>query len=158
MDKGTALYGCRPVVMIHDEIGVEAPEHKAHAAAIRLKQIMKEEMEKWTPDIPAETDAAICRRWRKKAKAVFNDDNEMIPFEDRRLSKKDVALLNILLTGQGAFDEYNKLKLLAEPEQRAEAQRLLARPGCNDDWEVGLHCGLEMGRVAELRLSCASCA
>lgn len=70
---GSALYGCRPWLFAHDEIGIEAPDDPflAHEAAFALKRAMVEEMKKWMPDMNVKASPVICRRWYKGAKPVY---------------------------------------------------------------------------------------
>ena len=75
---GTALYGCRPVFFIHDEIGMEVPyapevggsPESASAATERLSEVMVTAMKKWTPDIPIKAEPVMIRRWYKGAEMV----------------------------------------------------------------------------------------
>lgn len=79
----SALSGCRPVVFIHDEIGIEAPEGYAHEAALRLEEVMVRAMEEVCPDVPSRATAALMRRWSKKAERVFGENGRLIPWEDK---------------------------------------------------------------------------
>lgn len=76
------LYGCRPILFIHDEIVLEAPEDQASEAAICVKQIMEEVEAEWMPDVPPDAEVKLCRRWRKQAKPVIHK-GQLIPWEDR---------------------------------------------------------------------------
>jgi len=64
------LAGCRPVIFLHDEILLEAPEERASVAADRLQEIMVARMTTWVPDIPIKASPSCFRRWYKGAKAV----------------------------------------------------------------------------------------
>jgi len=64
----SALYGCRIVNFVHDELIIEAPEPRAHEAAMELKQVMAEVYQRFTPNTRISTEAAMMRRWRKGAK------------------------------------------------------------------------------------------
>ena len=75
---GTALYGCKPVLFLHDEIGIEAPEAQAADAAHRLSTVMVEAMQKWIPDIPIQAEPVIMRRWYKGAEPVYVD-GQLVP-------------------------------------------------------------------------------
>jgi hypothetical protein len=72
------LFGCRPVVFMHDEIIIESPEDIASSAAQRLGEIMREGMSAWVPDVPIKAGPALFRRWHKGAKAVVVD-GRMVP-------------------------------------------------------------------------------
>jgi hypothetical protein len=75
----TALYGCRPVLFIHDEIGMEIPysaevggsPERASAAVERLSIVMVAAMKKWVPDVPIKADPVMMCRWYKGAEAVY---------------------------------------------------------------------------------------
>jgi DNA polymerase I-like protein with 3'-5' exonuclease and polymerase domains len=71
--EGSALLGCRPVVFVHDEIIVEAPEDYAHEAAVELDRVMCDAMQELTPDVPARASPALMRNWSKSASAAFGD-------------------------------------------------------------------------------------
>lgn len=81
--EGSALYGCRPVNVPHDEILLEAPEEYAHEAALELEQVMVAAQQELTPHVPARATPALMRWWSKKAAAVFNKDGRYIVWEDR---------------------------------------------------------------------------
>jgi DNA polymerase I-like protein with 3'-5' exonuclease and polymerase domains len=71
----TALFGCRPVLFIHDEIGMECPfdekhPEKAAAAADRLSTVMVAAMKHFVPDVPIKAEPVIVRRWYKGAEPV----------------------------------------------------------------------------------------
>jgi DNA polymerase I-like protein with 3'-5' exonuclease and polymerase domains len=75
-DAGSPLFGCRPWLFAHDEIGMEIPvaavgPKRAHEAAMRLQQIMIDVMRTWCPDVPISATVAMSRRWYKGAKPVF---------------------------------------------------------------------------------------
>ena len=86
VDCGTALFGCRLFAFIHDEIIIEAPEGRAEEAARRLEQVMAECMKVYTPDLPADTDSGIMRRWRKGAEGSGI-------WEDRDLTEKEIKVI-----------------------------------------------------------------
>ncbi len=75
MDMGTPLYGCRPWLFAHDEIGIEIPYSgkRASDAAIRLQEVMIEAMVWWCPDVPIGASVAMTRRWWKGAKPLFEN-------------------------------------------------------------------------------------
>jgi DNA polymerase-1 len=82
--KRSPLYGCRPVLFLHDEIILVAPLSYAAEAAARLEEVMVHAMEVYTPDVPVRASAAIMRRWRKGAEPVRNAAGRLIPYEDRK--------------------------------------------------------------------------
>jgi len=82
--KPSPLAGCRPVVFLHDEIIIEAPDvpgrpEVASGAARRLKEVMEARMQVWIPDVPAKASAVMMRRWLKGAKPVYDDNKNMLP-------------------------------------------------------------------------------
>jgi DNA polymerase-1 len=73
VDEASPLFGCRPNLFLHDEIGMEVSYDDqvcASAAADRLAQVMIEAMQKWIPDVPVTAKPVMCRRWFKGAEAV----------------------------------------------------------------------------------------
>jgi DNA polymerase I-like protein with 3'-5' exonuclease and polymerase domains len=77
-DAGSPLYGSRPWLFAHDEIGMEIPyeaigPRRAHEAAMRLQAVMVEAMRMWCPDVPIGATVAMTRRWHKGAKPLFKD-------------------------------------------------------------------------------------
>lgn len=76
IDSGSPLYGCRPWLFAHDEIGMEVPiaaigPKGAHRAARRLQQVMIDSMKIWVPDVPIGASPAMARRWYKGAKDLY---------------------------------------------------------------------------------------
>lgn len=65
IEPKSALFGSRPVLFIHDEIIVEAPEAQASEAADELARLMIEGMKPFLPDLPIDVEAWCARRWRK---------------------------------------------------------------------------------------------
>ncbi len=61
------LYGCRPVMLIHDELILEAPIERAAAAAAEVEKQMEAAMALWCPDIPSRSTPALCDHWTKDA-------------------------------------------------------------------------------------------
>jgi hypothetical protein len=71
-----------PSLFIHDEILSEVvyDEHTTERVNV-LQRIMKENMEKITPNVRAGTEACLMRRWDKRAEPKFRD-GKLIPWED----------------------------------------------------------------------------
>lgn len=74
--KRSPLYGCTPILFVHDEIvlecdydGTEASHKRADAAARRLGEVMVTCMEQYTPNIPALADANLATMWTKDAES-----------------------------------------------------------------------------------------
>ena len=80
VNKGTALFGCRPVAFIHDEVLMEAPEANAHEAALRLSELMENGMAQVLDDVKCTVEATMMRRWHKKAKPTY-EGGRLIPWE-----------------------------------------------------------------------------
>lgn len=80
-DSTSPLWGCRVVAFIHDEIIMEAPEHRAAEAAVRLSYVMEAEMKRWLPDIPVQAEAHLMRRWYKDAEPMTDNNGRLIPWK-----------------------------------------------------------------------------
>ena len=88
-DETSPLYGCKPWLFAHDEIGMEVPFDGTDEGRIRasnamkeLERIMVECMKKYCPDIPIGATAALAFRWLKGAKPVHREianDNVLVP-------------------------------------------------------------------------------
>lgn len=77
------LFGSRPVMFLHDEWIFELPEDRAHEAAMRMAQVMRETMELWTPRVKISAEPALMRRWYKGAEAVYVD-GRLVPWEPKK--------------------------------------------------------------------------
>lgn len=88
------LFGHRPIVFAHDEIILEHPESEAHDGAMRVSEVMVEEMMYYCPDLVAACAAepTLMRQWFKGASPVWNiggnkragADDRLIPWEPKR--------------------------------------------------------------------------
>jgi DNA polymerase-1 len=67
------LFGSRPFVFVHDEIGVETDDAIAHEVACEMEVVMAEAQQVWTPSVPATASASISTCWSKKAKKLIVD-------------------------------------------------------------------------------------
>jgi len=76
-DTSSPLYGCRPVLYIHDEIIIEAPTDIVHEAGYRLSELMVKGMQPFTPDVPIMASPIAMNRWSKNADAVFDDSGRL---------------------------------------------------------------------------------
>lgn len=75
------LYGTRPVLFIHDEIGIEVPLClDVNAAAHRLSGVMVDRMQRWVPDVRIAASPVAATRWSKSAKAVRDEHGRLIPY------------------------------------------------------------------------------
>jgi hypothetical protein len=65
-EKDSPLYGCRPLLFVHDEVVIEAPAEGAEAAAAELSRLMVLGMKKFLPDLLVEAKPQILTdRWSK---------------------------------------------------------------------------------------------
>lgn len=78
--KKSPLYGCKPVMFVHDEIVVECPFEDtpegrkiASDAALRLSKVMEVCMEQYTPDVPAVAEPTVSMHWTKDAESDVVD-------------------------------------------------------------------------------------
>jgi len=71
------LWGTRPVLMLHDEIISEIPEHRLAAAADEKARVMRDVMALYIPDIPISAEPAASRLWSKHA-ATIRDSNGVL--------------------------------------------------------------------------------
>lgn len=86
------MYGCRPVLFLHDEIGIEvslADPTAASRAADRLSRVMIESMERWIPDVPISCKPIMVRRWYKGAEPV-RVGGMLVPSRPQKDGKKTV--------------------------------------------------------------------
>ena len=65
MRKSSPLFGCKPILFIHDEIIVESPLEQASAAADELARLMVESMGPYLPDLPIQAEPWISSVWSK---------------------------------------------------------------------------------------------
>src|SRR5262249_2720555 len=81
--------GFRVVGFIHDEVLVELPDEGgfvSESSINRVQEIMCRQMEKvLVGDIPVSCEAALSRRWHKKAKLIVKD-GKVYPWEPDRVS------------------------------------------------------------------------
>lgn len=82
VDKGTALYGSRPVAFIHDEILAEMPIATAHEAAHRMAEVIREQVQKRMPDVKVTASPALMDCWMKEAAPVYVD-GRLVPWKPK---------------------------------------------------------------------------
>lgn len=80
VDRGTALFGSRPVAFVHDELILEVPTDIAHEASMRLRDVMCEQMARYIPDIPIEAEPALMTRWLKAAEPKY-EAGRLVPWD-----------------------------------------------------------------------------
>lgn len=83
VDTASPLYGSRPVMDIHDQLVLEAPEDRAHGAAVRLGELMLDAGRRYLPDVPVRTSPLLMRRWEKDAKPRWVE-GRLVPWVDAR--------------------------------------------------------------------------
>lgn len=80
------LLGYKIIGFIHDEIIVEIPETPAGTYTDEVKEIQSiicQSMQELTGPIPISCSASVSHVWSKNAKAVFNSQGDIIPWEMR---------------------------------------------------------------------------
>jgi DNA polymerase I-like protein with 3'-5' exonuclease and polymerase domains len=76
--QGSILFGCRPVIFMHDEIIVEIPDdEKKHERALEMSNIMISAMRRVIPDVEITTETALMVWWNKKAEPVFDEQGRL---------------------------------------------------------------------------------
>jgi DNA polymerase I-like protein with 3'-5' exonuclease and polymerase domains len=68
VDKRSVLYGSRPCVFVHDELGLLIPEAKAQEGVKELDRLMVSAAKVFIPDVAVKTEGVLSRVWSKKAK------------------------------------------------------------------------------------------
>lgn len=142
LGENDPLFGCRIVNFVHDSIMTEAPRARAHAAAVRQKELMDLAGRIVLPNVPVKADMLVTERWSKKSQQTRVacpvcgasgkcdcktwNDRELIPWDPR------VASLEAL----------GKFVKKTAPEQVEEVAKLRAK----DKWTK-----LEETARAELR-------
>lgn len=84
-DPDSILYGCRPVLFVHDEVIVEIPtrfglEH-VDACAYEIARLMCAVVQPYMPDVVVTATPALMTRWYKKAKEVKDERGLLVPWE-----------------------------------------------------------------------------
>ena len=83
-DTTSPLYGnAKPSAFVHDEFLMEVRDdpQTIHGCTMRLQHVMTDQMETVVRHVPCPTEAAVMRRWSKKAKPKFRN-GLIIPWED----------------------------------------------------------------------------
>lgn len=82
--QGSVLYGCRPIVFLHDQIVGETTEDKSlwHDQCMAVRDIMCSAMRAALPDIKMRSDDAhLTSVWSKKSGPVYGPDGKLIPWK-----------------------------------------------------------------------------
>jgi hypothetical protein len=78
--RSSNLYGCRPLLFLHDEIITEAPKEQAAEAAVEKERVMIEIYRRYTPDVQIGADAHLMDRWSKDAEAIHDERGKLVPW------------------------------------------------------------------------------
>lgn len=82
--RESVLYGCKPVVFLHDEIGIQVPEDKdPHEVSEALCDAMKDSMGLVLTDMLIKVEPTAMRRWSKKAKPSYDDNGRLVIWEPK---------------------------------------------------------------------------
>lgn len=87
VDETSPLFGSRPVLFLHDELGLEVPEERGHECAMRLQEIMIRCMQPFVPDVRVQAQPVLMRRWFKGAEPVYVD-GRLVPSRPVKEGKK----------------------------------------------------------------------
>lgn len=79
--KSSPLYGCRPVLFVHDEIITEARREQAAAAAVEQSRIMVDVYSRYTPNVKITAESHLMDFWSKDAEPEFDQRGRLIPWE-----------------------------------------------------------------------------
>lgn len=79
VDRGTALFGSRPVAFIHDELILEVPDdpQRANDAAYRLAEVMCAAMSRRITSVKVTASPVLMRSWQKNAEALFDPEGRL---------------------------------------------------------------------------------
>jgi DNA polymerase I-like protein with 3'-5' exonuclease and polymerase domains len=82
-DMNSPLFGSRPILFAHDEILLEHPESVAAEGAMRVSEIMVDELRYYCPDLAdaCAAEPTLMRRWLKQAKKTKDANGRLIPWE-----------------------------------------------------------------------------
>lgn len=74
------LFGCRPVLFVHDEIVTEAPEASAHEAAEEQSKIMIDAARPYLRGVKIKAEPMLARRYSKSIEAIRDADGRLVPW------------------------------------------------------------------------------
>lgn len=80
-DRGSPLFGSRPIAFIHDEIFSELRREHAHEAALRKSEIMVRAMKIYCPDVNIKAPPALAEYWYKGMEPVYDAQKRLVPWQ-----------------------------------------------------------------------------
>ena len=78
MVKKSGLYGCRPILFIHDEIILECPIDRVQVAAVELEKQMIDAMKMFIRDLPVQVDSWASMVWTKGLESETDTEGNLI--------------------------------------------------------------------------------
>lgn len=83
VDAGSALFGSRIVLFLHDEIIIESPEDVAPEATDRLAVVMVAAAQRYIPDVPVKAEPTLMRSWHKDASMIRDATGRLMVWEPK---------------------------------------------------------------------------
>ncbi len=81
-EPSSPLYGSRLVDMVHDELIAEIPtDGRLHDASFRMRDIMCQTAQEWSPDLKYTAEPAAMNCWSKNAKTLKDSDGRLLVHE-----------------------------------------------------------------------------
>jgi len=77
IDEDSSLYDCRPVILLHDEIIIEAPNERASDAGEELSNLMNESMAELIDKVPITSEPVIMKHWFKDAQTIRDNKGRL---------------------------------------------------------------------------------
>lgn len=88
--RQSILFGCPVINYIHDEFHQQFPDDEAaHDRAMEMGRVFREGMAIWLPDVPPRAKPYLTYRWSKMAKAVYDSNKRLIPWDFDMLGETD---------------------------------------------------------------------
>lgn len=81
-ELNSILFGCLPLLFIHDEIFAEVPIEEAHECAMRIKAIMEKNLSIVCPDVAVEANPCLMERWHKLAEPKYVN-GKLVPWSPK---------------------------------------------------------------------------
>jgi len=86
VDRSSVLFGCRPVLFVHDQFLIECPEDGSQVArASEVQRLMDLAGAQVLPDVPVKCKPILVRRYSKNATVTYDADGVLTAWEDVRL-------------------------------------------------------------------------